>query len=191
MTAMLVILGCVVAGILLWVIRWRRTPLGVAIVVVAESNEVAMSASAVNWDRWRTHLCVLTSVAESDGKGDPMFGTNVTVGKRTLKVGVFDLNGNPAVVDKNVLAFEVVDASNASCTVVAISQDPAIDAAHEFRCDVYAGPGPFPKIDTVRVTGDADLGEGVVPIVGFFSVATLGPSAQHFAVTEVGEEIPL
>ncbi len=84
--------------------------------------------------------------------------------KRTFAIAAVDAKGRPAAVDG---VPEWTDSPTG-----AVSLFPAADG---MSCDVVwlaANPGVV-----VTVTADADLGEGVTPIVASANVATLGAAA--------------
>ncbi len=113
----------------------------------------------------------LALVAGFKVEGEDMLVTLTDVQKVAATIAVLDAKGNPAAIDG---------------VPVWAAGDPAILAvtpAADGLSAVIAAVGPLTAGTQVTVTADADVGEGVKPIVGILDVAVVASEAVSVNVT--------
>lgn len=91
-----------------------------------------------------------------------------------LQVGATDRHGNPAQIEPGSLEYGSSDES-----VVTVEEDP--DDETKVKIVSNGDPITAPKVATVTVKADADLGEGVVTIEGTVAIVLEPEQATGFA----------
>jgi hypothetical protein len=114
-------------------------------------------------------------------RGDDMAYTLPADMQVQVQVTFVDASGNPATVDGAV----TWDSSDATGNMLTVTVDPTDDTLA-----TVAAPGQLGAAQ-VSCTADADLGDGVTPIVTTMDVTVVAGAAVAGTITPVGSPVPI